>query len=105
MSTPTLYPHVTSDPAVSEGQPCVGDTGIRVTDVAAAHEDGQTPMALQEYFADSPRPLTLPEVFSALAYYYDNKDVLEQVRVDNQRAEDEATKDRHAEILRRFVGR
>jgi uncharacterized protein (DUF433 family) len=98
------YPHVTNDPDVCGGQPCVGDTGVRVTDLAAAHEDGQKPGALTEYFSSAARPLTLPEVFAGLAYYYDNLEILQQIREDNTRAAAEAAKQRDADILKRFLG-
>lgn len=106
------YPHVTTDPGVAGGQPCIAETGIRVTQLAAAHEKGQTAVALQESFRrradeaqDSIRALTLAEVFAGLAYYYDNIEALEVVRVEDDRLADVATKDRHAAILKHYLGK
>lgn len=114
MTTPsrTEYPHVTSDPEVCDGQPCIADTGIRVTELASAHENGNSPLELLEYFKNRPgasgeplRPLTLPEVFAGLAYYHDNIDALELVRVDEERRAEVATKERHAAILKHYLGK
>lgn len=113
MATPSRvdYPHVTTDPAVRNGQPCIAETGIRVTELATAHENGNSPVELLEYFrqrsdgAGEPvRLLTLPEVFSGLAYYHDNIDALELVRVEDERLADVATKERHAAILKHYLG-
>ena len=51
-------------------------------DIVAAHEQGVTPPDLQDYFAT--RPLTLAEIYAALAYYNDHKS-----EVDADFAEDE----------------
>jgi uncharacterized protein (DUF433 family) len=69
------YPHIVTDPRVMEGAPCIAGTRVRVTDVAAAYKAGVTADELCEYF--STRPLTLPEVFAALAYYHDNRNALD----------------------------
>lgn len=114
MATPSRiqYPHVTTDPAVRDGQPCIGETGIRVTELAAAHENGNSPVELQEYFrqragndAEPMRPLTLGEVFAGLAYYHDNIEALEAVRAEDERLADVATKERHAAILKHYLGK
>ena len=106
------YPHVTTSPNVQDGQPCIADTGIRVTELFSAHESGNSPAELQEYFrhragaSEEPaRPLTLPEVFAGLAYYYDNIDALEAVRLEEERLADVATKERHAAILKYYLGK
>ena len=106
------YPHITMDPAVAGGQPCIAETGVRVTLLAAAYENGQKAVTLQESFrrrgdeaTDSIRPLTLPEVFAGLAYYYDNIKALELVRVEDERLADVATKDRHDAILKHYLGK
>lgn len=106
------YPHVTSEPDVCNGQPCIGDTGIRVTELASAHENGNSPVELQEYFRNRPgasgepvRPLTLPEVFAGLAYYHDNIEALEAVRVEEERLAGVATKERQAAILKHYLGK
>jgi uncharacterized protein (DUF433 family) len=113
MATPERieYPHVTTDPAVRDGQPCIAETGIRVTELFSAHENGNSPVELQEYFrrraaaGDPPvRPLTLSEVFAGLAYYCDNVQALEAVRVEEERLTAVATKERQAAILKYYLG-
>ena len=44
----TNYPHITSDPAVHEGRPCISGTQIRVTDVATAIDEGKSAVELPE---------------------------------------------------------
>ena len=71
----TVFPHITTDAEVCHGRPCIAGTRIRVMDVVAAHEQGVSPAELQDYFAS--RPLTLAEIYAALAYYNDHKDEIE----------------------------
>jgi uncharacterized protein (DUF433 family) len=114
MATPNRveYPHVTLDPAVRDGQPCIAGTAIRVTEIFSAHENGNSPAELQEMFrhpapdSEQPaRPLTLAEVFAGLAYYHDNVLALEAVRVEEARLADGATRERHAAILKHYLGK
>ncbi len=59
----------------SSGKPCISGTGIRVWDVYVLHERrGKSP---DEIVAAYPH-LTLADVYSALAYYWDNKDQIDQ---------------------------
>jgi uncharacterized protein (DUF433 family) len=71
----TDYPHITADPNVCSGRPCIAGTRVRVMGIVAAHEQGVSPVGLQNYF--STRALTLAEVYAALAYYNDHKDEIE----------------------------
>ena len=71
----TVFPHITADPDVCHGRPCIAGTRVRVMDIVAAHEQGVTPADLQDYFAT--RPLTLAEIYAALAYYNDHKSEVE----------------------------
>lgn len=71
----TVFPHITTDPGVCHGRPCIAGTRVRVMDIVAAHEQGVSPAELQDYFAT--RPLTLGEIHAALAYYNDHKDEVE----------------------------
>ena len=65
--------HIQTDP--STGKPCIAGTGIRVWDIYVLHErQGRTP---DEIVAAYPH-LTLADVHAALAYYWDNKDQIEQ---------------------------
>jgi len=52
-------------------------------DVVAAHEQGVSPVELQDHFAT--RALTLAEVYAALAYYNDNKGEVEADFAEDER--------------------
>jgi uncharacterized protein (DUF433 family) len=71
----TVFPHITTDPEVCHGRPCIAGTRVRVMDIVAAHEQGVSPAELQDYF--DTRPLTLGEIHTALAYYNDHKNEVE----------------------------
>jgi len=45
----TVFPHLTTDPEVCHGRPCIAGTRVRVMDVVAAHEQGISPDELQDY--------------------------------------------------------
>jgi uncharacterized protein (DUF433 family) len=79
----TVFPHITTDPEVCHGRPCISGTRVRVMDGVAAHEQGASPVELQDYFAT--RPLTLAEVYAALAYYNDHKDEVEADFAEDER--------------------
>ena len=65
--------HIQIDP--STRKPYVSGTGIRVWDVYVLYErQGRTP---DEIVAAYPH-LTLADVHAALAYYWDNKDAIDQ---------------------------
>jgi uncharacterized protein (DUF433 family) len=93
----TLFPHITADPDVCHGRPCIAGTRVRVMDIVAAHEQGVTPAELQEHFAT--RPLTLAEIYAALAYYNDHKDEIEADFAEDERLAAEGIA-REAEIRR-----
>lgn len=44
----TVYPHITKDPGVCSGRPCIEGTRVRVVDILALHEAGHVPYALVE---------------------------------------------------------
>ena len=95
----TVFPHITTDPAVCHGRPCIAGTRVRVMDIVAAHEQGVSPVELQDYF--STRSLTLAEVYAALAYYNDHKgeveaDFAEAERVAGEGAAAEADRERRS---------
>lgn len=79
----TVFPHITTDPEVCHGRPCIAGTRVRVMDIVAAHEQGVSPIELQDYFAT--RPLTLAEVYAALAYFNDHKDEVEADFAEDER--------------------
>jgi uncharacterized protein (DUF433 family) len=96
----TVFPHITTDPEVCRGRPCIAGTRVRVMDIVAAHEQGASPEELQDYFAT--RRLTLAEVYAALAYYIDHKDEVEADFAEDERlaaegmAQEAARRDRRS---------
>lgn len=71
MNVNTSYQHITKDPAVCGGKASVWGTRIRVLDIVAATEH----LALSpDEICDQYPELTLAQVHSALAYYYDHRD-------------------------------
>ena len=83
--------HISSIPGVCGGKPCISGTRIRVWDIAVLAQAGQSP---DEILASFPH-LSLADIHAALAYFYDNRQTIEQ-----QAAED----DRFAEELRKSAG-
>jgi uncharacterized protein (DUF433 family) len=79
----TVFPHITTDPDVMSGRPCIAGTRIRVMDVVAAYEEGVSLTDLQNYF--STRPLTLGEIHAALSYYNDHKEEIEAHFAEHER--------------------
>ena len=92
------YPHIVKTPGVRAGKARIDGTRICVVDVAIAYQQGHKPEEIQTLF--SSRPLTPPEVLSALAYHYEHPEELEEYLERGERlmAETEAVK---AEYLRR----
>src|SRR5258706_13795964 len=88
MTPTTQYPHITSDPAVREGGPCITGTEIRVTDVATAVGEGKKAIELPEYFRGTPQPLTMGQVYAALAYFSDNETEMARVQAADKKIAD-----------------
>src|ERR1700679_445210 len=83
--------HIVSTPGVCGGKPCIAGTRVRVWDIAVRAQAGESPDDVLTHFPH----LTLSDVHAALAYYYDNREA-----IDQQAAEDE----RFAEQLRQRIG-
>lgn len=81
MSTPAAIPlhRVTSTPGVCGGKPCVAGTRVRVWDVATLAQAGHSPDEILTHYPQ----LTLADVYSALAYYYDNRELIERQIADD----------------------
>ncbi|MEW6542302.1 MAG: DUF433 domain-containing protein [Nitrospirota bacterium] len=70
-----LHPHITSDPAVCGGSPCI--TGTRFTVRAVVIyilQHGNTPEELRVTFPH----LSLAAIHDALSYYYDHRDEIDR---------------------------
>jgi uncharacterized protein (DUF433 family) len=46
----TVYPHISKDPGVCGGRPCVEGTRVRVVDIVALHEAGPSSKQIVEEF-------------------------------------------------------
>ena len=68
------YGHITHDPEVRAGKACIDGTRIAVVDIVVLHKGGYRPEEMLEHYM---RPLTLAQVHSALAYYYDHREEVE----------------------------
>jgi uncharacterized protein (DUF433 family) len=67
----TEYRHIVRTPAVVGGEPRIAGHRIRVRDIVAARDlGGHTP---EEIATGAYPPLTLAQVYAALAYYEDHR--------------------------------
>jgi len=75
-----VYPHITKDPGVCSGRPCVQGTRVRVVDILALHEAGLSPERIVEEFTSLSG---VEDVYAALLYYHDHKSEIDaDVRED-----------------------
>lgn len=66
--------HISSDPGVCGGKPCITGTRIRVWDVHVWHNlQGQSPAEIVQQFPQ----LSVSDVYAALAYYLDHQDEID----------------------------
>ncbi|MDP6504360.1 MAG: DUF433 domain-containing protein [Planctomycetota bacterium] len=73
--------HIESNPKVCGGKPCIAGTRIRVQDIYIWHEhQGLCPDEIVSKFPH----LTLADVHSALAYYWDNRDEINRQMKDSE---------------------
>ena len=82
---------ITTNPQVRNGRPCIAGTSLEVAVVAIAKiVHGQSP---EEIAADY--NLSLPQVYAALAYYYEHKDemdaMIQQRRELSEKIKEELT--------------
>jgi uncharacterized protein (DUF433 family) len=78
--------HITKTPGVCGGRACIAGTRVRVMDVVANHVHAGRPVEeVAEMFCV---PITVADVYAALAYYHDNRDEIEHdFEVHRQAAE------------------
>ena len=72
---PVNYPHVTKMPGVCGGKACIDGTRIRVNNVVFLHKGG----ADDAKFLDAYPDLTPAQIRGALAYYYDNREEIDEI--------------------------
>jgi uncharacterized protein (DUF433 family) len=92
-----VYSHITKDPGVCGGEACIDGTRITVKDIVCLHEEGHTPDQMLHVFAT---PLTLAQVYAALAYYHDHTEEIEASYAEEDKTMDESERKR-AEYLKR----
>ena len=81
-----VYPYIVKEEGYCGGKAAIGDTRVRVNNVVFLHKQGRT---AQEIMAEYP-DLSLAQVHSALAYYYDH-----QSEIDGELAQDEGADERY----------
>ena len=69
-----VYAHITRNPEVRGGIPCIDGTRLAVVDIALLHTRGYQPEEMLNYYM---RRLTLAQVHSALAYYFDHSEEID----------------------------
>ena len=94
------YGHITHDPKVRAGKACIDGTRIAVVDIVALLKQGYPPEEMLDHYQ---RPLTLAQVHSALAYYYDHEDEVDAYFAASREAAAELEAER-AERLSRLPG-
>jgi uncharacterized protein (DUF433 family) len=96
-STRTEYSHIVRTPDVCSGEPRIDGHRIRVRDIVAARDlGGLTP----EEIAASVYPgLTLAQVYTALAYYEDHHDEIDQALQNEAQFVEQFLKD-HPQLAR-----
>jgi uncharacterized protein (DUF433 family) len=78
MMNGNLYPHISSNPNICGGAPCIAGSRIPVRTVGAFAQMGVLPdVMVQEYYPW----LTKGEIYAALAYYYDHLPEVEAMDV------------------------
>jgi uncharacterized protein (DUF433 family) len=93
----TLAERIVSKPAVCGGKPCIAGTRIRVQDVYVWHElQGQSADEIVSQFPQ----LTMGDVYSALAYYWDHRDAIKR-QMHEDSAFVEQMKRKHPSPLKR----
>lgn len=95
MTPVATYGHIVRKPRICGGLPHINGTRIRVMDVVALHERGLSPAEI----LDSLEHLTLAQVHSALAYYYDHEDEIER-EFEQARRFAEKFRTKHPDMVR-----
>jgi uncharacterized protein (DUF433 family) len=93
-----LYAHITSNPKVRGGKPCIAGTRLAVVDIALLHMRGYQPEEMLNYYM---RPLTLAQVHSCLAYYFDHREEIESYFEESEQAAAELEAARDAYLKKR----
>ncbi len=96
MATATTYAYIVSTPGVCGGKPRIDGHRIRVQDIASAYEvHGGAPEEICQWYPG----ITLAQVHSALAYYFDHRDEIQADREEERRTVEEFKRN-HPESVR-----
>lgn len=80
MPPKSLDEHITTDPTIAGGQPCIAGHAIRVQDIFVWHERmGRTAAAIAAQHG-----LTLGDVHAALAYCFDHQAEIERAIAEGE---------------------
>jgi uncharacterized protein (DUF433 family) len=96
-----VFSHITKTPGVCGGKACIDNTRIRVIDIVQLKREGKQPEEMQNVFAV---PLSLAQVYSALAYADENPEEIAADFAEEAKTEGEIDRAR-AEYLKRQSGR
>jgi uncharacterized protein (DUF433 family) len=97
---PTNYPHIAVD---GDGVARVAGTRLKVTHLASAKRTGN--WTAEELATQFP-PLSLAQVYAALAYYYDHQTELDEaIRADAELAEELRPHLEDGELRAKLAGR
>lgn len=70
-----MHPHITTDPAICGGSPCLAGTRISVRVIVTyVLRHGVSPEELLAYYPH----ISLAAIYDALSYYYDNREEIER---------------------------
>jgi uncharacterized protein (DUF433 family) len=72
-ATKIVYSHISQDPAVRGGRPCIDSTRVAVVDLVSLHKQGRTVEQMLVVYPD----LNLAQVHAALSYYYEHSQEIE----------------------------
>lgn len=87
----TVYPHVTKNPSVCSGRPCIAGTRVRVMDIVSLHNAGLRP---EEILRELPSLDSTVDVYAALVYFADHESEIEADFAEDQRLAAEAERER-----------
>lgn len=86
-----VFSHITKDPRVCGGKACIDNTRIRVIDIVQLKREGKQPEEMRNIFAV---PLTLAQIYSALAYADENPAEIEADFARDDAVEEQIERDR-----------
>ncbi|MFN0147638.1 MAG: DUF433 domain-containing protein [Dehalococcoidia bacterium] len=93
-----LTQHIVMTPGTCGGKPRTAGTRIRVHDIVVYHLEQGIPVAelvSEDHFSF----LTEADIYAALAFYYDNRALIEQIMDDEEHAEERFRRDHPDRVI------